>query len=166
MKPITMAWVACELALLQSLQVDSLNTSVELQSTSKCIGSDKSINITTSGCNVYADVVPCQFLISVRASGASCRQIDTTPLQKWKSSPSRGLMRPYIKGTALIAVLLVDKLTKHAANKINEMNEKMKAMKKILDRFLSAQEEPQLPITLQKQFSLQKAAYHIIAEGK
>jgi hypothetical protein len=63
-------------------------------------------------------------------------------------------MRPYIKGTALIAVLLVDKLTKHAANKINEMNEKMKAMKKILDRFLSAQEEPQLPIILQKQFSL------------
>jgi hypothetical protein len=63
-------------------------------------------------------------------------------------------MRPCIKGTALIAVLLVDKLTKHAANKINEMNEKMKAMKKIVDRFLSAQEEPQLPITLQKQFSL------------
>jgi len=63
-------------------------------------------------------------------------------------------MRPYIKGTALIAVLLVDKLTKHAANKINEMNEKMEATKKILDRFLSAQEEPQLPITLQKQFSL------------
>lgn len=63
-------------------------------------------------------------------------------------------MRPYIKGTALIAVLLVDKLTKHAANKINEMNEKMEATKKILDRFLSAQEEPQLPIILQKQFSL------------
>jgi hypothetical protein len=63
-------------------------------------------------------------------------------------------MRPYIKGTALIAVLLVDKLTKHAANKINEMNEKMEATKKTLDRFLSAQEEPQLPITLQKQFSL------------
>jgi len=63
-------------------------------------------------------------------------------------------MRPYIKGTALIAALLVDKLTKHAANKINEMNEKMEATKKTLDRFLSAQEEPQLPITLQKQFSL------------
>jgi hypothetical protein len=63
-------------------------------------------------------------------------------------------MRPYIKGTALIAALLVDKLTKHAANKINEMNEKMEATKKILDRFLSAQEEPQLPIILQKQFSL------------
>lgn len=63
-------------------------------------------------------------------------------------------MRPYIKGTALIAVLLVDKLTKHADNKINEMNEKMEATKKILDRFLSAQEEPQLPIILQKQFSL------------
>jgi hypothetical protein len=73
MKPITMAWVAWKLALLQSLQVDSLNTSVELQSTSKCIGSDEFINISTSGFNVHVDVVPCQFLISVRLSGASCR---------------------------------------------------------------------------------------------
>lgn len=59
-------------------------------------------------------------------------------------------MRPYMKGTALIAFLSEDKLTKHAANNINEMNEKMEATKKTFDRFLSAQEEPQLPITLQK----------------
>lgn len=75
-------------------------------------------------------------------------------------------MRPNIKGTALIAFLLLDKLTKHVANKINEMNEKMEATKKIFDRFLSAQEEPQLPMILQKQFSLQKVEYHIISSHK
>lgn len=76
MKPITMAWVAWKLAVLQSLQVDSLNTSVELHSTSKYIGSDDSIKIVTSGYEVHSIqqkvyAVPCQFLISVRLSGAS-----------------------------------------------------------------------------------------------
>lgn len=43
MKPIAMFWVAIELAALQLLQVDSSNTmSVELQSTSKYIGSHDS----------------------------------------------------------------------------------------------------------------------------
>jgi len=47
MKPITTAWVADELALLQSLQVDSSNTtSAPLQSTSKYTGSDDSIRIS------------------------------------------------------------------------------------------------------------------------
>ena len=68
-------------------------------------------------------------------------------------------MRPYIKGKAFTECLLLDKLTKHNAKNTNEINEKIKAIKKTFDRFLSPQDKPQPPIILQKQLSLQKTEY-------